>query len=52
MNPGVSNNGRLQTAGALPANASHYKQLLVTLENQSNPRSPGKVVLQGALTGV
>jgi len=52
VNPGVSNNGRLQTAGALPANASHYKQLLVTLENQSNPRSPGKVVLQGALTGV
>jgi hypothetical protein len=39
-------------AGALPTNASHFKQLLVTLETQSNPRTPGKIVLQGALTGV
>jgi hypothetical protein len=52
VNPGVGNNGRLQTAGALPTNASHFKQLLVTLETQSNPRTPGKIVLQGALTGV
>jgi hypothetical protein len=52
VNPGVGNNGRLQTAGALPTNASHYKQVLVTLETQSNPHTPGKIVLQGALTGV
>jgi len=52
VNPGVGSNGRLQTAGGLPANASHYKQLLVTLETQANPRSPGTIVLEGTLTGV
>jgi hypothetical protein len=52
VNPGVGTNGRLQTAGALPSNAAHYRQLLVTLETRSNPTVPGKIVLQGALTGV
>lgn len=52
VNPGVSSNGRLQTAGALPTNAGHYKQLLVTLETRSNPTTPGKIVLEGTLTGV
>lgn len=52
VNPGVSSNGRLETAGGLPANAASYKQLLVTLETSSNPHSPGKIVLQGTLTGV
>jgi hypothetical protein len=42
----------LSTAGALPANASRYKQLLVTLETTSRPRQPGRIVLQGTLTGV
>jgi hypothetical protein len=49
VNPGVKTDGRLQTAGVLPANAGHFKQLLVTLETQSKPHGPGKVVLQGAL---
>ncbi len=50
VNPGVKANGVLQTAGVLPTGAAHYKQLLVTLETQSKPRSPSKIVLQGALS--
>ncbi len=50
INPGVRANGVLQTMGLLPAGASHYKQLLVTLEAQPKPRTPGKIVLQGALS--
>ncbi len=49
VNPGVKADGKLQTAGVLPANASRYKQLLVTLETQAKPSAPGKIVLQGAL---
>lgn len=52
VNPGVGANGQLSTAGALPSNAAHYKQLLVTLETGASPKTPGKIVLQGALTGV
>lgn len=51
VNPGVGSNGRLSTAGGLPANASHYKQLLVTLETQASPKAPGTIVLQGNLSG-
>jgi hypothetical protein len=50
INPGVTANGKLQTQGALPTNASHYKQLLVTLETQAKPSGPGRIVLKGALT--
>jgi hypothetical protein len=47
----VTSNGKLQTAGRLPANASHFKQIVVTL--QTGPANkPGKLVLQGALSGV
>jgi hypothetical protein len=49
VNPGVKSNGKLQTAGPLPANARHFKQLLVTLETQAKPHGPGKVVLEGPL---
>lgn len=52
VNPGVAKNGKLQTAGGLPTNAGQYKQLLVTLETQANPKQPGAIVLQGNLTGV
>jgi Sigma-70, region 4 len=52
VNPGVGTNGVLQTAGPLPANAGHYKQVLVTLETQANPHAPGQIVLQGTLTGL
>jgi hypothetical protein len=50
VNPGVKTDGKLQTAGPLPANVAHFKQLLVTLETQSKPHGPGKVVLQGPIT--
>jgi hypothetical protein len=47
VNPGVGKNGKLQTAGGLPADASRFKYLLVTLETQPTPHSPGQVVLEG-----
>jgi hypothetical protein len=49
VSPGVGANGQLQTQGALPSDASTYRQLLVTLETQQHPATPGPVVLQGAL---
>ncbi len=52
VNPGVPKTGKLSTAGGLPANASHYKQLVVTLETSANPKAPGTIILQGTLTGV
>ncbi len=47
VNPAVGKSGTLQVGSALPATASRYKQLLLTLETQSNPKSPGKIILQG-----
>jgi len=52
VNPGVGSSGRLQTAGQLPADAAHYKALIVTLETQAAPRAPGPIVLEGTLTGL
>ncbi len=52
VSPGVAANGRLQTAGALPANASHFHKLLVTLETKASPHSPGPTVLEGTLSGL
>lgn len=52
VNPGVGKNGRLSTAGGLPANASHFKQLVVTVETRANPKTPGTIILKGALTGL
>lgn len=52
VNPGVGKTGRLSTAGALPSNASHYKNLIVTLETTGSPKAPGAIILQGALTGL
>jgi Sigma-70, region 4 len=50
VNPGVGSTKRLSTAGPLPANASQYHELLVTLETQSKPKAPGTIVLQGQVT--
>ena len=50
VNPGVTATKVLQTAGPLPANAAHFKQLLVTFETQGKPKGPGKIILQGALS--
>jgi hypothetical protein len=52
VNPGVTSSGRLSTAGGLPSNASHYKQLIVTVETSANPKAPGQIILQGTLTGL
>ena len=51
VTPGVGKNGGLQTGGALPANAAHYKDVLLTLETQSSPKTPGTIILQGPLKG-
>src|SRR6202012_3467983 len=45
VNPGVGSNGRLSTAGALPSNAKHYKKLIVTVETNAKPKTPGTVRL-------
>jgi hypothetical protein len=47
VSPPVGKSGQLQVGSPLPSNASHYKQLLLSLETQSNPKSPGTIVLQG-----
>lgn len=52
VNPGVGKDGRLETTGPLPANAAHFKQLLITVETTDNPGQPGRVILRGRLTGV
>ena len=52
VNPGVGKNGRLSTAGGLPANAAHFHKLIITLETKANPKTPGTIVLSGALTGL
>lgn len=52
VNPGVGKNGRLSTAGGLPTNASRYHQVIITLETKSDPKTPGTIVLHGALTGL
>jgi hypothetical protein len=52
VNPLVGKSGTLQVGSPLPANAGKFKQLLLTLETQSNPKSPGTIVLQGPFKGV
>ena len=42
----------LQAGSSLPSNASHYKQLLITMETQQSPQAPGPVVLKGQLKGL
>ena len=52
VSPPVSSNGRLQTAGGLPSNASHFKKLIVTLETKPKPSAPGTIVLEGQVSGL
>ena len=52
VSPAVDKSGRLQTAGPLPKNASRFKQLIVTTETTAKPKTPGSILLQGALTGL
>jgi hypothetical protein len=50
--PGVAGDGRLQTTGKLPADASRYRKVVLTLETKAQPRRPGRIVLSGTLTGL
>ncbi|HEX3802404.1 MAG TPA: sigma factor-like helix-turn-helix DNA-binding protein [Solirubrobacteraceae bacterium] len=43
----VGKDGKLAAEGKLPAGATAYHRLLITLETQSTPSSPGEVVLSG-----
>lgn len=52
VNPGVGKTGRLSTAGGLPSNAAHFKQLIVTRETKADPKTPGTIILQGLLSGL
>ncbi len=52
VNPAVGSNGSLRTVGTLPSNASHFGQLLITLETQAKPTRPGTIILQGRLKGL
>jgi Sigma-70, region 4/Anti-sigma-K factor rskA, C-terminal len=45
--PSVSSNGQLQAVGALPSNAGHFREMLITRETSSKPAHPGPVVLNG-----
>jgi hypothetical protein len=50
VNPGVTADGHLTTAGPIPKNASKYGEILITLETNSSPRAPGTIVLSGKAT--
>jgi Sigma-70, region 4 len=52
VSPPVGKTGTLQVGSTLPTNAGRYKQLVLSLETQSAPKSPGTIVLQGPLSGV
>jgi hypothetical protein len=52
VNPAVGSDGVLQAESALPTNAGHFSQLLITKETQQSPKSPGTIVLQGVLKGL
>jgi hypothetical protein len=47
VNQAVGKNGKLETGGPLPANAGRFKELLLTLETQNSPKTPGQIVLKG-----
>jgi hypothetical protein len=47
--PAVGANHKLAGAALLPSNASSYKEILLTRETSTRPKSPGPVVLRGTL---
>jgi hypothetical protein len=52
VSPQVGSSGQLRTEGSLPTNASHFHHLIVTLETTGKPKAPGKIELEGTLTGL
>jgi hypothetical protein len=50
---GVNKKGDLGSTAELPANAAHYKDLIITLETgDETSKTPGPVVLEGKLSAV
>jgi Sigma-70, region 4/Anti-sigma-K factor rskA, C-terminal len=45
--PNVGSNGQLQAVGALPTDAGHFREMLITRETSSKPAHPGPVLLNG-----
>ncbi|HEY7952038.1 MAG TPA: sigma factor-like helix-turn-helix DNA-binding protein [Solirubrobacteraceae bacterium] len=45
--PNVNSKGQLQAVGALPSDAAHFREMLITRETTSKPAHPGPVVLNG-----
>ena len=52
VSPPVGSNGQLRTEGSLPSNVSHYHHLIITVETQASPKTPGTIILEGTLTGI
>jgi hypothetical protein len=52
VDPGVTANGKLSTAGPLPADASSYRKLIITTETVAKPKQPGLIVLSGTISGL
>jgi hypothetical protein len=58
VNPPVSENGKLAASAELPANAAHYRLVIITLETETGKNhrhvssTPGPVVLEGKLSDV
>lgn len=44
----VGTNGQLEGTAPLPANASNFHSIVITLETRAAPRHPGTIVLRGA----
>ncbi len=50
---GVNKKGALGSTAALPANAAHYKYLIITVETGDKPsKTPGAVLLKGNLSDI
>jgi len=46
----LGRDGKLTTSGPLPPDPGQYRQIIVTLETQARPRTPGKIILTGPLS--
>ncbi len=49
INQQVTSNGQAKAIAALPADASHYREMVITRETAPKPAQPGPVVLVGQL---
>jgi hypothetical protein len=50
VSPPVGRDGRLMTAGGLPANLGCFRTLVISLETTNKPRHPHQIILSGHLT--